>query len=377
MKKALLIIVAITLLFTACNADATSGLFRTISEAREAISIKYEQILGKDTSGNLYFRTEKGIYSLEKDKSAPNAKLIVASKENDIIQSAALVDDNILYTTNNKTKASTVFVYNPSTASIAELSPDSPYSLVRLAHNGQMLIEDKDTPNEYFLASYSSSPDKITNNLVATVSGLTNYGLEDIFIPSDYKDSTQSDKFIVSFAKTDGSSKNYYFNGTNFSEINSAIKGIANVSIIAADVYVLTTNGTLYLLDSTPSNSPTKLISTGLEFDRNDFFYPIVDSTTLHFITNPKNTDSMTVFTVDTSSSPISAGTSSTTSIKSGYAAALKDTKIVSSLDLGSNKFLVATEKHGMYSVTVNPAHVNEDSGNNIVTMSKAEDYTF
>ena len=82
MKKTLIIITAITLLFTACNADATSGLFRTATQAREAIDVKYEQILGID-SGTLYFRTSKGIYS--QDASDKQPTLLVASKAGNII----------------------------------------------------------------------------------------------------------------------------------------------------------------------------------------------------------------------------------------------------------------------------------------------------
>lgn len=77
----------------------------------------------------------------------------------------------------------------------------------------------------------------------------------------------------------------------------------------------------------------------------------------------------MTIFTVDTADS--NKTTVKTTN--SGFAAALKDTHIVSSLQLNVNKFLVATEKHGMYSVEVTPANVETGGG----TVSPAEEYTF
>ncbi|NLL25326.1 MAG: hypothetical protein GX261_07610, partial [Spirochaetales bacterium] len=55
----------------------------------------------------------------------------------------------------------------------------------------------------------------------------------------------------------------------------------------------------------------------------------------------------------------------------------LKDTFIVSSLQLDGETFLVATEKHGMYSVKVDKVNVNKNDGTNVQAISKAEEYEF
>ena len=56
------------------------------------------------------------------------------------------------------------------------------------------------------------------------------------------------------------------------------------------------------------------------------------------------------------------ADTTKVSTIKNGYAAVLKDTFIVSSLQLDGETFLVATEKHGMYSVKVDKVNVNKNT---------------
>jgi len=375
MKKALLIILAITLLFTACNADATSGLFRTISEAREVISIKYEQILGKDSLGNLYFRTEKGIYSLEKDKSAPNAKLIVASKQNDIIQSAALVGNEILYTTNKSD--STFFVFDtPATVTLEE-----DYSLLRLLQNGQAILTKDGESDKYYHVTYPGNTISADSHITTTA--LTGYGLDGIFLPSNYKDSATNKKFVISFVNADSTYKNYIYDETTFPttfhEFKSTIKGIANIAFdSSSNLFVLTRDGLLYYISKSGnySGSAVTLADEALVYDRHDFFYPITNGSNLHFITNPSNTDSMTVFSVNFDD--INEETTETNSIKAGYAAVLKDTKIVSSLQLDTpEQFLVATEKHGMYSVKVNPTKVNKNDSLNVDSISGAEEYTF
>jgi hypothetical protein len=53
-------ILAALLVITGCNADASAGLFRQISESTKPVGIQYRQILGKPAT-DLYFTTSEGI----------------------------------------------------------------------------------------------------------------------------------------------------------------------------------------------------------------------------------------------------------------------------------------------------------------------------
>ncbi|MDD4450787.1 MAG: hypothetical protein PHS76_08775, partial [Sphaerochaeta sp.] len=61
-------ILAALLVITGCNADASAGLFRQISESTKPVGIQYKQLLGLDaTKTVLYYSTTKGIYKSPND----------------------------------------------------------------------------------------------------------------------------------------------------------------------------------------------------------------------------------------------------------------------------------------------------------------------
>src|SRR5690554_3439418 len=113
MKKTLIIITAITLLFTACNADATSGLFRTATQAREAINIQYTQIIGREAANtNLYFLTKEGLFV--KESNAKSSSLILRSVEGNRIQRAAYLSATKILIKTDMDNGS-LFEFNPLT----------------------------------------------------------------------------------------------------------------------------------------------------------------------------------------------------------------------------------------------------------------------
>ena len=375
MKKTLIIITAITLLFTACNADATSGLFRTATQAREAIDIQYKQILGIDSFETLYFRTVRGIFSLEKGKSASNAQLIVASKEGNIVGETALTTDGkILYKTSKSDV--TIYEYTSGGAPTAYTPTDSKITLTRLMPNGKVVARKEANSGDFWVTDIINFPnDPIADEKVNLVAGYDYYGL---YTPSNYKDPTSNQDFLLSFINSDSEYAHHYFNGSALEPIDDSIGPIANYAKVGDNLYVLSTKGELFLLKSGSYESADNLDESTLNFKQYGLFYPIEDAVNnkVHFITSPDVSDSMTVFTVD-KSNPQKSTTITTNGIKFGYAATLKDTHIVSSLQLTDDSFLIATEKHGMYSVKVDPEKVNKNDSSNVVKISKAEEYEF
>jgi hypothetical protein len=375
MKKPLIIIAAMALLFTSCNADATSGLFRTATEAREALTIKYMQVVGrKGANDTLYFLTKAGLFV--KDTNASASGSIVESVEGNRVQNAAYKNDvnRLLYKTDKDDGS--LFKYDPATKVSTPIPiPAAPITDFRLMPNGKVVLKGAENTGDFWivaddkLGSYAADGKKI-----AAGEGFDLYGL---FTPSDYEKSDTSKGFILSFVKAGSPNeyKNYYYDGTNVNPVNNTLGPIANFAVVGTDLYVLTTEGELHYLKSGDFGNSTELKDNAVGYERNAFFYPVDDGTSIHFITNPSSSDSMTVLSVVKGDPKADSTTTST--IKLGYAATLKDTHIVSSLQLDGETFLVATEKHGMYSVKVDKVNVNKNDGTNVQDISKAEEYTF
>ena len=375
MKKILIIMTAITLLFTACNADATSGLFRTAAEAREALTIKYMQVVGrKGANDTLYFLTREGLFV--KDTNAKAAELIVKSVEDNRVQSAAYLNDKIKLLYKTDKNDGSLFEYDPVTnASIPLPIPAAPITDFRLMPNGKVVLKGEEDKVEFWIADFDDLDKyKTTGKKIEAGAGFDLYGL---FTPSNYEKSDASKEFILSFVESGSPNeyKNYYYDGTNVNAVNNALGPIANFAVVGLDLYVLTTEGKLFYLKSGNLGNSTELKNNATTYERNAFFYPIDDGTNVHFITNPSSSDSMSVFSVKKAEPK--ADTTTVSTIKNGYAAVLKDTFIVSSLQLDGETFLVATQKHGMYSVKVDKVKVNQNTSENVKAISKAEEYEF
>lgn len=363
---------AITLLFTACNADATSGLFGTAAEAREALTIKYMQVVGrKGANDTLYFLTKEGLFV--KDTNAKAAELIVTSKEDNRVQSAAYLNDKTKLLYNTDKNDGSLFEYDPVTKASTPLPiPSAPITGFRLMPNGKVVLKGAEDSGEFWivandkLGSYNADGIKVTAG-----EGFDFYGL---FTPSNYEKSDVSKGFLLSFVKSGSPNeyKNYYYDGAGVNEMNNTLGSISNFAVIGTDLYILTVEGALHHVKTNTLNVAVKLKDNTVGYDRNAFFYPIDDGTNVHFITNPSSSDSMSVFSVAKEDH-----TTKVSTIKNGYAAVLKDTFIVSSMQLDGETFLIATQKHGMYSVKIDKNNVNKNDDTNVKAISKAEEYEF
>ncbi|NLZ76341.1 MAG: hypothetical protein GX911_00020 [Spirochaetales bacterium] len=371
MKKTLIIIAAIALLFSSCNADATGGLFKTITEAREALTIKHMQVVGrKGANDTLWFLTREGLFV--KKNNATGAESVVKSVEGNRVQSSAYLNDaaKLLYKTDKDDGS--LFEYDPATnVTTPKAVPPAPITDFRLMPNGKVVLKGAKDSGEFWVADYN---DLNNGKKIDAGAGFDLYGL---FTPSDYEKSDTSKEFILSFVKSGSPNeyRNYYHDGTNVKAMNNDLGPIANFAVIGTDLYILTDEGALHHVKTNTLNVAVKLKDNTVGYERNAFFYPVDDGTNVHFITNPSSSDSMSVFSV-VKADP-NADTTTVGTIKNGYAAVLKDTFIVSSLKLDEETFLVATQKHGMYSVKVDKNNVSKNDDTNVQEISKAEEYTF
>ncbi|MFA6681192.1 MAG: hypothetical protein WCS35_04110, partial [Sphaerochaeta sp.] len=169
MKKTraiLLTIILITITFASCNLDGSAGIFRQLSQAKEPLSIRYKQLLGKYAT-HLYFTTEDGI---ERVTSPANKTTVVASKYENIVRSAALASTgDILYTTNNVTEQAEnkINIVNVSTSPftpLPQIVPDSTnittIQKIKLLPNSMLLVFGEDTfeIQEYDGVSFNPIP---------------------------------------------------------------------------------------------------------------------------------------------------------------------------------------------------------------------------
>ncbi|MDD4574528.1 MAG: hypothetical protein PHR69_09975, partial [Sphaerochaeta sp.] len=154
---------------------------------------------------------------------------------------------------------------------------------------------------------------------------------------------------------------------------------IANFMYPAANVlYVLTTDGNLYHIDTTDPLTWNKIGSTSNTYKENAFAFAVDEGTSkYHFITKPTlKSAPLVVFTI-----PYTTSSSATqTQIQSGYAKELSLTNIVSAMDIstvaGTSRLLVATYENGMFEITINNANADVDDASNGSTTG-AEEYTF
>ncbi|MFA6681503.1 MAG: hypothetical protein WCS35_05685, partial [Sphaerochaeta sp.] len=142
-------------------------------------------------------------------------------------------------------------------------------------------------------------------------------------------------------------------------------------------LYVLTTDGNLYHIDTNQPLTWNKIGSTSNTYKENAFAFAVEGTSKYHFITKPTlKSAPLVVFTI-----PYTTSSSATqTQIQSGYAKELSLTNIVSAMDIstvpGTSRLLVATHENGMFEITINDASANIDGPGNGWS-SAAEEYTF
>ncbi len=383
-KKTTLYIILLsilTLFFSSCNADASLGLYRQISQSIAPVGIKYNQILGID-GNKLYFSTLKGIEVLDKS-TGTNTTLKESIYEN-IIQSAHFngTDNKIAYTTNDGSKK----VYeNDNLFSLTddvEFTPDDTTTASfikntnispRLYPNGMVMVEGSVSDVKQFsLVKYND------DTLIATFDDLDGYSLESVIQMTGHDTIAASiaKPIIVGFVNQDSKYAYYHVDGTTVTELSTELEDyrIANFYQNNNALLLLTTEGRLFYGADENALSFTQLINASKTYDVNAFAYGVDDGTKVHLITKSKSKiDPIYVLTVDTATAPTSA---SGKSIRAGYASNLDSVEIVSAYEKTPNNLLVATADNGMFSITIDPAKANLDVSDN-GSSSGSEQYVF
>lgn len=356
-KKHILTSIALTLLLSfmllSCNADATAGLFRQISESKAPVGIEYKQIVGLDTTAPrmLYYLTSEGLFSTDGTSSTK----LVANEEGNIIQSAYLdtTAAKVVFQTNDGTKK--LYSYNLTTGALdsAAIADFSTYDTVKLLANGLVLAKDGVT-NTFKFYNYS---DSLT--VIAGTPAVSGYALEAVLQLSgkEHLGASVSEPILISL--TDGSNyKHFYYDGTTVTELNSSTSGYRFASMAAinsdnSDVYLLTTDGKLYAA-STPSAATFNLMhDTNESYNKHAFMYATSDDTTTRLITKPEgiNEPLYVISFPDTTVTDTASVTYST--IREGYGVYLDAAEIVDSYKKSTNVLLVATLENGMYEIDI------------------------
>lgn len=364
-------------LLTACNADASAGLFRQIADSRAPIGIVYKQLLALDTSGidTLYYRTDEGIYKTD----LATRTQMKASVKGSIIQAAYYAgSDTVLYITNdsNEVKGTDNLTYSPTNAAI--ITTNDRFVLKNLYANGMVMLKGDATSDpaktQFVLTKYDNS-----SSLVFPV--LDGYGLDSVLQMSGREPEPMTATFplLISFVNLDGTYIHYSYDGTTLVTLTGmSSKKIAAFSVVGTELYALTSDGEVY--GGTFGLAPmTFMYNSSKEYDTYAFFYSVSDGTTTHLISKTRNkNEALFVFSFPKGSTTTNV---TTTNIKSGYAEYLDTADIVSALYLGStvgvsDTLLVATNDNGLYKISINYASANSDSTAN-GTSTKSEEYDF
>jgi hypothetical protein len=387
-KYTILLILASLLLATGCNADASAGLFRQISESSAPIGIVYKQLLGI-SGGELFFTTERGLY---KKTSGSSSIQIKANSEGDIIQAAYndAINSKVSYLVNGSDDAADIVIMKEvsTTLPFTDTTITTPPSYASITASS-LKIKNLYPNGLYFVQGENSSNDKIFSlvtyaspnfaKVVDFTGGLNDYSLAAVLQMSGSEAQTLSANHPMIISFVNGTTyKHFYTDGTNSYEI-TLNKALAAFSIATGKLYLLTIDGILYYAGTAPVagaiTSPTLMIDTSKTYASNAFFYAVTDGSNTNIITKSTSiNDPLYVYNFPNTTTD---GTNvSTTSIRKGYGEYLNSAVIVSSLQLSANTLLIATNKNGMYEITIIPANANVDDTTNGTT-SESEAYTF
>jgi hypothetical protein len=239
--------------------------------------------------------------------------------------------------------------------------------------NKLFLLEGKDTSNKekFSLADYVLGTNTLTDKVTidASADGLK---LHSVLQMSglQQKDISATHPMILSFVKADKKTyQHFYTDGTALIPWELTLdknRSLAAFTISGGNLYVITEDGNLYE-SSTPTGDETLTHKKdlGKSYSPNAFMYAVKDGTTTHLITKTNTeTEGLFVITRD------SGGTITTTPISDGYASQMKNVNIVSAFEKPSGDLLIATEKNGMFDISITDATTGAG------TSKGPEDYT-
>jgi hypothetical protein len=362
-KKFILTSIALSLLLSfmllSCNADATAGLFRQISNASAPVGIVYKQIVGLDTTApkTLYFLTDDGLY--KKSDGSSSTKL-VANEEGEIIQTAYVntTEEKIVFQTNDGTK--NLYSYNLSTGTVeAAIDDFSIYGVVTLLPNGLVLTKDT-TTSTFKLFNYNVPASEIAST--GTVSG---YDLVSVLqlTGKEHMPVSATNPLLISLTNGSDYRHFYYDGGATVTELNTSTKNLRFVSMaFNAKIYLLTDDGDLYATATPSASTFDEVHKTNKSYKKNAFMYGYYDSanSVTKLITKPAGiNDALYEINIDASD------TVTANNVDDGYGKYLDAAEIKDSYEKDAGKLLVATLENGMYEIDI--------AGN---TSSDPEEYT-
>ncbi len=372
------------LVITGCNADASAGLFRQISESTTPVGIQYKQLLGLDaTKTVLYYSTTKGIFK------SPNDSLKASIKDK-IIQSTYYdtASNDIAYLTNEDSVSINIFdVGSPNSVTVitptdGAFNPSETVSIVNLYPNGLVMLHGTSaadaTKTLYALGQYGSG----TVIPKITFPEMDGYSLVSVIQESGFEQSLLSTTSPVIISFVDNATKKIYrhifYDGTTRQELPSTFsdKRLAGFSIdTSSNVYIITTLGELY--GGTATGAFVEMYDAAKTYDVHGFMYMTEGTTNTHIITKSSSkNDALFVYSFPKSSTL--ANVTSTNSIRSGYGEYLFSAEIVSTLYLGNNSgidtLLIATNENGLFKIGIKVDAANQDSSNN-GRSSQSEEY--
>ncbi len=339
MKRTLTCILTITtlltLLFTSCNADASAGLFKQLADAKKPVEIRYRQIIGKDGT-DLYFLTNDGIYKTDVNTTTT----VRENKKGHPVYEAYLdtTNDLIIYLINGGGNAEIHQMKTDGsgdiklTTTVAE-DLDAGWKMKQLLANGLFVIKGTDTVGQtdsFLVAEYQNGPpaeyDKkvllddlpgYDRDAVLQMSGRQHWGI------GGFNDTTFNAPMILSFVTSGGSYEHYYTDGAFFHQLPG-------------------------------STAPTPMKDLSRQFPSNAFVYGMSSGGTTHLITKTKTANEalfVVSFADDTITTPVN-----TKVISTGYASQMSNVNIVSAFEKSAGNLLIATEKNGMFDITITNA---------------------
>jgi len=390
MKRTLTCILTITtlltLLFTSCNADASAGLFKQLADAKKPVEIRYRQIIGKDIGKDdtdLYFLTNDGIYKTDGNTTTT----IRGNKKGHPVYEAYLdtTNDLIIYLINGGGNAEIHQMKTDGsgdiklTTTVAE-DLDAGWKMKQLLANGLFVIKGTDTVGQtdsFLVAEYQNGPpaeyDKkvllddlpgYDRDAVLQMSGRQHWGI------GGFNDTTFNAPMILSFVTSGGSYEHYYTDGAFFHQLTSLDKSLAGFWTNGTSLYLITKDGNLYgssIVAGVPT-APTPMKDLSRQFPSNAFVYGMSSGGTTYLITKTTTANEalfVVSFADDTITTPVN-----TKVISTGYASQMSNVNIVSAFEKSAGNLLIATEKNGMFDITITDAATGEGSS------AGPEDYT-
>jgi len=358
----LIITTLLTLLFTSCNADASAGLFKQLAEAKKPVDIRYRQIIGTDGS-DLYFLTNDGIYKTDGTTTTTVRK---NEKGHPVYEAYIYIDKStathyIIYLINDGDTAK-VYRFDPSGIPDPEMAFGTSLAEPKVKHllpNGKIVVQGKKSgTNAFAIITYNYSKESFVSEEI--FEDLYGYGLDSIlFMSGNQQD---PDEFIISFVKGK-SFKHYYQKQTNAVTLDSSLAGFW---INGTNLYLISRDGKLYGSDiSGAPTGPDILKSLSKEYPSNAFIYGFSSGTDTHLITKTTTAnEALFVVSIDNTNAV------DTTVVSTGYASQMSNINIVSAFEKAAGKLLIATEKNGMFDISIDDAVTGEG------TSAGPEDYS-